>query len=186
MTDKDDPVTEAQLKHALEQERDLWHAKNQAILERWRAENEVNLEHWRAEQQLSLEHGKAQQQSGIEMFRATISFGASSLKTVLIINGGAITLLMALIGHLLSRENVQVELIAQLALSMQWFLFGLIAAVLAPGSAYVAQAAYVDHRNFLGTSFRALAVTLFIGSVASFGWGAWSSVVDFKEIADLL
>ena len=175
MTDQDNPVTEAQLKHALEQERDLWRAQNEANLEQWRAENEANLEQW-----------KAKHQSGIEMFRATISFGASSLKTVLIINGGAITLLMALIGHLLSRENVQVELIAQLAQSMQWFLFGLIAAVLAPGSAYVAQAAYADDRRFVGTSFRILAVALFVGSVASFGWGVWSSIIDFTEIAGLL
>lgn len=175
MTNQNGPVTEAQLKHTLEQERD-----------HWRAQWEQNLEQWRAEWQTSLERSKAQNQSTIEMFRATISFGSTSLKTVLIINGGAIMVLMALMGQLLAREDVQVELIAQLALSMQWFLSGLIAAVFAPGAAYVSQSAYTRDKGRLGHTFLALAVALFIGSVASFSIGAWSSTNNFKEIAGLI
>ncbi len=175
MSADDDNITKAELEHRLQQVRDEWHAK-------W----EGSLEHWKHESQASLEHWKYERQVEIEMFRGVISFGTTNLKALLVINGGAATVLLAFIGHIAANEGPADDaVISDLVPPMRWFLFGLLSGVVASGASYVSQFFYQHHRLWVGVPFHILAITLFVGAVAAFGWGAWLATAVFSGGIDL-
>lgn len=104
----------------------------------------------------------------------TISAGASALKFILGINGGAVVALLALVGSLakLDLPAVPVGIVDALAV----FTAGVFLAAAAAGSAYIAQAGYGDElgaRSRLAGrwGFR-LAVTFSTGGLLAFLAGA--------------
>ncbi|MGR3219179.1 MAG: hypothetical protein ACUZ8H_05085 [Candidatus Anammoxibacter sp.] len=63
--------------------------KHETALTVYHAENERNLAHY-----------NAQQLQAVEMFKSVISYGATALKSAILINGGAAVALLAFIGNI--------------------------------------------------------------------------------------
>lgn len=102
------------------------------------------------------------------MFRSVISFGTMSLKALLILNGGAATVLLAFISRVAATEGIGSALVVGLAPSMKSFVAGLIVAVLAVASAYVTQFRYQHYRSRIATPFHVAAVASFLASLGAF------------------
>lgn len=114
------------------------------------------------------------------MFRSGITYGAMSLKALLIVNGGAATVLLAFISRVVTEDGVGSKLVIGLAPSMESFVAGLIFCVIAIGSTYMTQSCYQhDHLRF-GIFFHVVAVAGFLASLGAFSWGTLSATMLFS------
>ena len=59
--------------------------------------------------------------------RAAIESGAAAIKTVILANGGAIVAVLAFLGNIAGKENIEVKQIADAAQSLMWFAGGISA-----------------------------------------------------------
>lgn len=60
--------------------------------------HETELTVYRAENERNLAHYNAQQHQAVEIFKSVISYGTATLKSAILINGGAAVALLAFIG----------------------------------------------------------------------------------------
>jgi len=67
---------------------------------------------------------------------AAIENGNLAMRTAVLINGGAVVTVLAFIGALASREKVTGQHLIQLASTLVYFAFGVVAATVAMGFAY--------------------------------------------------
>ncbi|MCH7888334.1 MAG: hypothetical protein IIA00_03545 [Proteobacteria bacterium] len=157
MADENETVSRAELDHRLQQERDDSHAKWEGEMAQWKHERQFE----------------------IEMFRSVMPFASMSLRAPLLINGGAATVLLAFIGHIVTTEGMDSAAITGVIPAMRAFLAGLFSGALAVGSAYASQLSYKHERLKVGVPFHILTVVLFLVSIVAFLWGAWSATTVF-------
>lgn len=108
----------------------------------------------------------------VEMAKSTVAFGQTAIRTLTIINGGAILALLTFLGRLADTDPA---LAANFADALLYFSGGLVAACFVAMSSYVVQFSYETGpklRNF-GVKLHYAAVAFAIVSLVLFVGGIW-------------
>lgn len=114
---------------------------------------------------------KLEHESNLEMFRSTIQAGQQTLRSVILINGGAAVALLAFTGHSLVNKIPGIEL-PEIAWSLSGFVTGVLAGGLATGFTYLTQ--YLGSRDWEKLAFACNVVAIAVGA-AGFAAFAWAS-----------
>jgi hypothetical protein len=151
----------------------------------------LELQQWQYEQNRDMAHRSHDEANEFanQTNRAAIESANLTLRTAMIINGGAAISVLAFIGGLASRDKVSLVTITQTAATLVWFAFGVAVATLSMGLAYftnlaVTGASFSQQKTFVfpfiqdtdksrryrrwGEIFRWLAVAGAIASLALF------------------
>lgn len=138
----------------------------------------IKIEEYKLTHQSKLEGYKAQNQMNIEMFRSVIQYGQASLKSAILINGGAAVALLAFIGKIWSDEKSKI-VINELSYSLTLFVFGTLAVAVATGITYIAQSLFNEGKIKIAHCVNGLIISLVIGSYIIFSLGVFSTYVIF-------
>lgn len=99
-----------------------------------------------------------------------------ALKSSLLINGGASVAMLAFIGNVWGKQNGFSCLLEQLALSLAFFVFGVLSAAIAAGFTYLSQAGYAGEfgkiSNKIGVVSHVVTVLSVVASYFLFAKGA--------------
>ncbi len=121
----------------------------------------------------------------IEEFRAAMSFAQTALKISILINGGGAIAILAFLGNTWSKNNVT----ADLTESLSFFAYGIIAAAVGSGVAYLTQCNYLMAENKKQQKRaawgRVAAITCIIISYVFFMFGAWGASSAFSDLKKL-
>jgi hypothetical protein len=117
----------------------------------------------------------------IETFRSLVTISVEGLKTLVLLNGGAIVALLAYLGQAQSRQ----VLAAQIRCPIAWFVAGLIAGTIAFFGAYLTQLSLYNE-SVLGAKQRHhwalwLSFALCVISIAAFALGAFAALAAFSK-----
>lgn len=125
-----------------------------------------------------LEHWK---NAKIEMTRAVAGFAQSAIRTLVLINGGALLALLTFLGRL---ADSQPALASQFSAPMIHFSFGLVASCMVAMVAYAVQFAYDARQKLLkpGVYLHYFAVILAVVSLGFFVCGIIQSYQNFASI----
>jgi hypothetical protein len=131
----------------------------------------------------------------IASFKSIIDFAQSSIRTTLLLNGGALIALLALVGNLYSK-NITREAVIQLSAhvfpAMQWFVGGLVCGACVAMGSYLAQTFFqhsfdaawrgksFERLEHIGLVFQVISITLCIGSVAAFAVGSYKAATSLS------
>ena len=121
-----------------------------------------------------------------ESLKAIVQFATLTIRSLIIINGGAVVVLMALLGSLWGvNENSAIDLAKNLALPFGYFISGLIAGVLTGAFSYLAQVFFTEWPEnkkveIVGSLFRGVAVVTGFGSLGLFGLGSFAALSAFS------
>jgi hypothetical protein len=124
----------------------------------------------------------------VALFNAAILTGQNALKSLMLINGGAVVALLAFIGNA-SRSTTGSVLAKTLSLSLIWFGGGVLSAALASAATYLCQFCYGICGNSRGKSFKiavwfhALAIVFALAALAAFGCGTWNVYLEFSRLS---
>lgn len=119
------------------------------------------------------------------MFRAVIDFALITIRSLILVNGGAIIGILSFAGNLWGRSgNDAATTAVAIAPALTFFVVGLSCALLTAGCAYVSQACFVElavpKGKRFGGYFRTVGVTFAFLSLLGFGLGAYASLTAFK------
>jgi hypothetical protein len=117
------------------------------------------------------EDSKLRQGTEAESFRAVMESGRGSLKSSLLINGGAAVAILTFIGHLAAQPAAKLS-ISSFAAPEFIFVLGVLTSSLAHGAVYAAQSAYHHNRKASGGRWNTLAKWLVVSSHLLFCTGA--------------
>jgi hypothetical protein len=147
-------------------------------------------EHWKAEQALNLEAYRADAGTKMVLQRAAIDFALLTLRTLILLNGGAAIGSMTYLGNICAKAAPQAAISASLAApGMIAFIVGLVTGTLSAGAAYIAQILFVEllptaggykMAAKCGNWARIVAVILAGASVSAFCYGAWVMLGAFQ------
>ncbi|MBI4199496.1 MAG: hypothetical protein HY535_03370 [Chloroflexi bacterium] len=119
------------------------------------------------------------EEHAIETYKSLISIGSQALKTLQLLNGGAIIALLAYLGQV----SVRPEVARRVSGALLFFVLGLVAGTLAYLTTYFTQFALyqesIQGALFVGRShtlWLRITVALAAASLALFGWGAFTGV----------
>lgn len=149
-----------------------------------------------------LEAWRAGQEYEFEANRATIGFANSTLKAVMIVNGGAALAALAFLGHVIGADKELTRaatIVGELLPAMTSFCVGTLSAVAATGFAYLAQLRLMQEiaivraalpkkpakRQWLGETLRWLAIVTTITGIVSLGAGFWFAKGGFSDVSKL-
>jgi hypothetical protein len=128
---------------------------------------------------VTLESYKGQQQASLELFRSVVQAGQATLRTAMIINGGAAAALLAFIGNIWSRASAAgvptagpdiSMLTRQLGRPLVLFTFGVLLGAVAMGTTYLTQVAFKTSEQ-RGEQCRRLTIVLVGGALLAFAAG---------------
>jgi hypothetical protein len=118
----------------------------------------------------------------LEFIRSTVAAAHVALKAALLINGGAAVAMLAFIGNVF-RACRDTSLVPALSFALLLHVFGVLAAAVATGTAYVAQAGFGNelgkHSVGLGGAFRVISCALIATSYVLFGYASWAAYMAF-------
>jgi hypothetical protein len=116
----------------------------------------------------------------LEMFRAVIKNGQNSVKTCLLINGGAVVSLLTFVGHIVTNSSTK-PLVKLFAYPLGLFVGGVFLAGVTNGAIYFAQRAFQNRRQKEGDRLNALCTGLLAIAYGLFIWGSiWAIEVFVK------
>jgi hypothetical protein len=139
------------------------HSSSEADLEAYKAQ----LTKWVADNQHNNE-------ADLESFRQILALGQSTVRSAILINGGAAVALLAFIGHLSTSAVVKFTILP-FAGALRLFVFGVFFASLAAGSMYFSQFFYDREKTWhqrTGAVFHLLTVLLIAVAFILFVLGA--------------
>ncbi|MCH7806954.1 MAG: hypothetical protein IH995_07415 [Proteobacteria bacterium] len=135
---------------------------------------------------MSNENQEWERQWGLEGLKGQIEFAVITIKALLYVNGGALVVLMALVGTIWAGSPDQgAEISMKLKSAFEYFIFGLSLAILTGAFAYFSQTFFTETpvKNAglykLGHVFRGLAIITSFSSLGYFGFGAFASLKAF-------
>lgn len=143
----------------------------------------VDLEKYRAQLAMWVEQYKAQANIEAEGFKSVILAGQTSLRSAMLINGGAAVAVLAYIGRLTGDAAGNV---AQFALPLFLFVLGALVVAVGAGVTYLSQWFYFGGggwKSKVGFGLNILAMLLGVGSWALFATGAWLAYLAFSGLA---
>jgi len=138
---------------------------------------DFSLERFRATNQASLIRWERVHESKLEDRRLLIAAGQSSMKTSILINGGAAVALLAFVGHLVGSGNN--ALVPGFAVSLVCFVMAVLSGALSLGVTYVTLSSYSAEKTNRGNITNYIAVVLVALSFALFGTGSWFAFMAF-------
>lgn len=148
-------------------------AINEELREKWLRDREA----WLAR---TKEQWARERESSQAMFRGVIVFAETTIKSLLLMNGGALIALLALLGALWTRNDAKATQIASVVgPSITLFVIGTTAATATAAASYIAQVLFSEKsaadKTFWrrpGEWVRIVAVALGATSLSFFLWGA--------------
>lgn len=117
----------------------------------------------------------------LEGFRQIIALGQSTLKSMMLINGGAAVALLAFLGNLITRSGSSENIVA-FAGSMRLFVIGVFLAAVAYATTYFSQLFYDGEKDWqrrTGLVFHVVTSLVGAASLAAFLWGAHAAYIGF-------
>jgi hypothetical protein len=139
---------------------------------------EADLTAFRAEHERNLAHYEAQQLHSVEMLRSVITYGLATLKSSMLINGGAAVALLAFIGKIWEK-NISVEAVNSLTNAIAFFSFGVLLAAIGSAGSYFTQYNYSESHQKSGIAFHIITILMVIGAFTLFGYGSYESYQAF-------
>ncbi|MGH1438776.1 MAG: hypothetical protein ACRBBR_01595 [Cellvibrionaceae bacterium] len=126
-------------------------------------------EHQNRELNKTLAAESSDTQWGLELFRATIESGKTALNSIIIVNGGAIIVIMSVIANLVGNQDGQ-QLARHLAESLKFLSIGVLAGSIGLGFRYFSQACYTKAHYKSSSAHdkygdRLLFITIIIGCI---------------------
>lgn len=147
-------------------------------LKKYSAEKEIYDE---KEHQRSLVLLENKNQADIEMFRSVIESGKDALRAIIVVNGGAIVSLLALLGSL--EKDLLIKLNDSLTSALSMFSFGIFFATIVYGARYLSQAYYSEEKVKCGNFFLSISVFLGVLSYFTLGYGLYQTYLAFETLS---
>jgi len=145
----------------------------------------LELEKFRSDLAGSLAYQEHVHNWSLEGFKQIIALGQSTLKSMMLINGGAAVALLAFLGNLITRTGSSANVVA-FAGSMRLFVIGVFLAAVAYATTYFSQLFYDGEKVWQQRTGLILhVITSLIGaaSLAAFLWGAHAAYNGFLAFA---
>lgn len=133
-------------------------------------------EHRRQVHEGTLAHYSAKNQFELEMFKSVLETGKSAIDALLIINGGAVVVLLSMLSNLAKESNGD-ELARYLAMPLLQFGLGVLCAAATFALRYFSQDAYTASEEFgdkfhkLGDRIKYIAIAAGVSGYVFFGLG---------------
>jgi len=143
-------------------------------------------EQWKAQNASNLEQYRARYLSSIESMNAAIQFATLTIRSLIIVNGGAVVVLMALLGSLWNADGEKAAMLAKaLVYPFTYFVIGLCAGLITGALAYLAQILFTEleeaiTRGKWGGLSRILAIITGVASIVFFSLGAFQALKAFS------
>lgn len=147
--------------------------------------NPIELEKFRSDLAGSLAYQDHLHSWNIESFRQIIALGQSSLKSIMLINGGAAVALLAFLGNLITRSGSSTNIIA-FADSMRMFVIGVFLGAVAYATTYFSQLFYDGDKKWqqrTGLAFHVITSLVGIAALLAFLVGARAAYNGFIAFA---
>lgn len=147
--------------------------------------NAIMLEKFRSDLAGSLAYQEHLNSWNLEGFRQVIALGQSTLKSIMLINGGAAVALLAFLGNLVSGNPSNIPLLP-FANSMQAFVVGVFLAAVAYGLTYLSQLCYDGSKSWqhrTGIVLHVITSLVAASSLFVFLWGARLAYLGFVAFA---
>ena len=141
----------------------------------------LELEKFRSDLAGSLAYQEHVHNWSLEGFRQIIALGQSTLKSMMLINGGAAVALLAFLGNLITRSGSSTNVVA-FAGSMRLFVIGVFLAAVAYATTYFSQLFYDGEKDWqrrTGLVFHVVTSLVGAASLAVFLWGAHAAYNGF-------
>jgi hypothetical protein len=140
-----------------------------------------DLERMRAQFNQELELDRQLHDARLEMFKSVIAYGQGAIKSLFLLHGGAVIILLTFITHL-ARENP--SKVPEFSDCVLPFALGVFTAALVALSAYLCQLLYgqgdiESHKK--GILLHRTCISLAIVSLALFLWGLYSVYIGFQS-----
>ena len=145
----------------------------------------LELEKFRSDLAGSLAYQEHVHNWSLEGFRQIIALGQSTLKSMMLINGGAAVALLAFLGNLITRSGPSGSIVA-FADSMRLFVIGVFLAAIAYATTYFSQLFYDGEKDWqrrTGLVFHVVTSLVGAASLALFLWGAHAAYYGFVAFA---
>lgn len=118
------------------------------------------------------------------MFDAIVNFALVTIRSLILVNGGAIVGIVSFAGNLWSHDVGDApKLVVAIVPALTWFVAGLILALLTAGFSYLSQVLFAELPDIsgkrYGNSVRVAALLCAIFSLAAFIGGAYVSLTVF-------
>ena len=117
----------------------------------------------------------------LDILRSAMESARDTIKSCLLINAGSAAVLIAFLGHLVTRGEYQ--LVEKLAPSTMWFALGVLAAIIAHGFSYCSNLFFVYWPWRWGQNARYAAVAATLLSTICFICGAWTASDSLLSIS---
>ncbi len=131
----------------------------------------------------NLAHYDAVQAHNREMLRAVITYGQTTLKSTILINGGAAAALLAFIGNVWD-SSLSSATVSGLTNSVLLFSSGVLAAAIGTAFTYCTQYCYAEGWKKWGVAFHIVTVLLVLLAFGLFGYGANEAYLGFFDHLD--
>ena len=144
----------------------------------------LEIEKFRSDLAGSLAHSEQVNNWNLEGFKQVIALGQSTLKSIMIINGGASVAILAFLGNALNTANSKV-LILPFANSMRMFVFGVSLSAIAYALTYLSQLSYSGEKPWqqnTGIALHVLTSLAGASALVAFIWGANLAYFGFVAI----
>jgi hypothetical protein len=119
----------------------------------------------------------------VESFKAVVSFSTTTIRLLVLINGGAVIAMLALLGNLWGKDAEGQKAAAKIAGALDdpllAFVVGLGAGVITGGISYLAQTAFSDFHNRIGIGLQVVACVTAAVSFGAFVIGSYWAVDAF-------
>jgi hypothetical protein len=139
-----------------------------------------DIERMKAQFQQELELDRQSHDERIEMFKSVIAYGQGAIRSLFLLHGGAVIILLTFITHLVRENPAKVPEFTDCVLP---FALGVFTVALVALSAYISQLLYSrgdvkSHNN--GILFHWACIILAIASLGLFLWGLYSVYLGFQ------
>jgi hypothetical protein len=175
-----------------DKEHEIFKATLQADVETHKATLARQLESWKenaAWDRRAWEHSLDWE---VSSFKAVIDFALFSIRSLILVNGGAVVAILAFLGSIWGGDNKggATAVTHAIAEPLGYFIGGLVCAMLTAMFSYLAQVSFTESQKMkagkassgFGASFRAIAILLAAVSLGLFFYGAWRAVEAFASV----
>ncbi len=140
----------------------------------------LSIEHKKLEHLRNLAYYDAQTKSNLELFKSVIDSGKEALNAILLVNGGAVVVLMGFLGSMLSKGGSE-ALGLKLTIPLLSFGFGVLFSAISSGVRYCTQFSYARQWAKSGHCFNIISVLFAIFAYIAFGYGVYVTYEAFTK-----
>jgi hypothetical protein len=140
----------------------------------------AEMERYKAELQKWIEDHKHAHDERKEMFKSVISYGQGAIKSLFLLNAGAVVVMLTFVTQLAKSGEGKVT---EFVTSIRWFAIGVLAAAVVAALAYVSQLLYNYQKPFLtkiGIVFHVLCLIVACCSLSFFWKGLTLTLIAFE------